>query len=230
MPEVSDQPSKDFHPKNFDGRSIYRRLERALPGACRVCGGSTADLLCSGCLAELAPPTERSRIFSGCTVDGAYEYGPPLSGLIGLAKYGGHRGVCRLLGSLIAQGLPRPAPGSVILVPIPMPWPRLLWRGYNHAEELALTLGSLWRYRVDRSLLVRRGWQPPQRGLSRDLRLQNLRAAFKSSHAIKGLQVILVDDVCTTGATMSSAARVLLEAEARAVRGIVLAHRSTDRI
>ena len=228
MGEVSDQPSKDFHPRLFDGWRIFARIERRLPGACRLCRAGTAALLCPGCLADLVLPRERLRTFSGCAVAGAYEYRSPLSALIGLGKYGGHRGICRLLGSLIASTLPRPSPGPVVLVPIPMPWPRLLWRGYNHAEEIALTLGNLWHCPVDRSLLVRRGWQVPQRGLGRDLRLRNLRSAFKVGFGIRDLDLVLVDDVCTTGATMSSAASALLDAGATAVSGVVVAHRSAD--
>ena len=227
MGTVSDQASKDFHPSKIDGRSSFGRFEAFLPGACRICGAATKNLLCAGCLADLDAPRQRSRIFSGCVVTGVYEYGPPLSGLIGLAKYGGHRGICRLLGSLIANGLTPPDTRSV-LVPIPMPWPRLLWRGYNHAAELALTLGNLWGVAVDQRLLVRRGWQPPQRGLSRDARLGNLYAAFRGTAKTKGLQVVLLDDVCTTGATISSAARALHDAGAAMVSGVVLAHRSTS--
>ena len=226
MPEVSDQPSKDFHPGKFDGWPLFGHLWRRLPGVCRLCCATTAGLLCSGCLADLVTPRERSRTIAGCAVAGAYEYRPPLSGLIGFAKYGGHRGICRLLGSLIASTLPRPCSPSVVLVPIPMPWPRLLWRGYNHAEEIALALGRLWGCSVDRSLLIRQGWQVPQRGLSRDSRLANLRSAFKVHLKNKGLDLVLVDDVCTTGATMGSAASALLDAGAAQVSGIVVAHRS----
>ena len=226
MREVSDQPSKDFHPPEFDERSSFNRLWGRLPGACRLCHATTTGLLCHGCLADLPIPIEQCRTFSGCTVAGAYEYRPPLSDLIGLAKYGGHRGICRLLGSLVASALPRPPARPVILVPIPMPWPRLLWRGYNHAEEMALALGNLWGCPVDRSLLARQGWQVPQQGLDRNSRLGNLRSAFKCDFKIKGLYLILVDDVCTTGATMDSAARTLLDTGAGCVSGVVLAHRS----
>ena len=228
MREVSDQPSKDFQPRILDQRLIFDRIGRALPGTCRLCRASTADLLCSGCLADLAPARTPSRTFSGCVVTGAYEYGPPLNGLIGLGKYGRHRGICRLLGALVASTLPRPCSDPVVLVPIPMPWPRLIWRGYNHAEEIALTLGDLSGCPVDRSLLVRRGWQAPQRGLSRDLRQRNLRSAFKIAFEIRDLMVVLVDDVCTTGATMGSAATALLDAGAAGVSGVVVAHRSSE--
>ncbi len=91
---------------------------------------------------------------------------------------------------------------------------------------MALALGNLWGCPVDRSLLARQGWQVTQQGLGRNSRLGNLRSAFKCGFKIKGLSLILVDDVCTTGATMDSAARTLLDTGAGCVSGVVLAHRS----
>jgi len=108
------------------------------------------------------------------------------------------------------------------LVPIP-PEPRRRRRRGLHvpgllAEGLARGLGVPARF----DLLVPARRLATQKNLSRDERRENVRGAFQSG-SVRGLDVLLVDDVMTTGSTLSEAARVLRAAGARRVQALVLA-------
>jgi ComF family protein len=114
-------------------------------------------------------------------------------------------------------------PPDVVLA-IPMHWLRRLGRGFDHARAIAAGLAR----ELDLPLgceLVRIRNTPPQVHLSRTRRLQNVRGAFavRSPAAIVGANVLLVDDVTTTGATADEATRVLLAAGAHSVTLAVLA-------
>lgn len=111
-----------------------------------------------------------------------------------------------------------------LVVPIPMHWWRRLWQGTNSPELLAEILGRrLQRPVAARMLRRRRG--PPQTNLSAHRRRLNLRGAMRVRwrRDLSGLRVLLIDDVLTTGATCSEAARALRKAGAADVVVAVLA-------
>ena len=110
--------------------------------------------------------------------------------------------------------------GAAIAVPVPLHWRRARARGFNQAAELAAALGvpvvrALERTRATSS----------QTGLPAGRRHANVRGAFALRRGIdvRGLSVVLVDDVATTGATLEACARVLLAAGAREVMAITAA-------
>jgi predicted amidophosphoribosyltransferase len=111
-----------------------------------------------------------------------------------------------------------------MLVPIPMPWRRRLQRGANSAELLAEVLGRRLQRPVSPRLLARR-YRPPQGALTPARRRANLRGTMHIGWGRKppAGRVLLVDDVLTTGATCSEAARVLRKAGADDVVVAVLA-------
>jgi predicted amidophosphoribosyltransferase len=109
-------------------------------------------------------------------------------------------------------------------VPVPLHRARLRRRGYNQAELLAYVLGQ------DLGLPVNPGWlerdlpgHPQARTASREERWYNATGAFRAKEAIPTTRVLLVDDVCTTGATLSSCAVALKEAGTAQVWGLTLA-------
>lgn len=112
-----------------------------------------------------------------------------------------------------------------LLIPVPLHKTREYWRGFNQAELIAQLIGR--RYRLDvANSLVRESRGTPQAELEdRPERLSNVRGLYicKQPESIKGRQVILVDDVCTTGATLNECARVLKEAGATHVSALVVA-------
>jgi ComF family protein len=112
-----------------------------------------------------------------------------------------------------------------LIVPIPLHKNRLRERGFNQALLLAREIGKAWKTEVDPFLLVKARPTPPQAALKGEERRKNLRGAFevRRPERIEGKRVLLVDDVCTTGATLEEAFRTILKAGAQEVEALVLA-------
>lgn len=113
---------------------------------------------------------------------------------------------------------------SDAVAPVPLHADRLLERGYNQSallgERLAQTLGI----RFEPRLLGRVRSTGQQARLSGSERLQNVAGAFQAAPAVKDLSVLLIDDVVTTGATLSACAAALRAHNAGAVYGIAVSH------
>lgn len=139
-------------------------------------------------------------------------------------KYRNIRAAAPELGRLLAQYLEaHPMPGEV-LVPVPLHPRRLRSRGYNQAALLARELGKLSGMPVNERLLSRTKNTPPQVQTSnREERQINMAGSFEGRNNADGLAVILVDDVTTTGSTLSACAAALKEAGAASVWGLALA-------
>ncbi|MCX6723608.1 MAG: ComF family protein [Candidatus Staskawiczbacteria bacterium] len=114
-----------------------------------------------------------------------------------------------------------------ILVPIPLDKKKLKTRGYNQSEELAKELSKILLIPVVSDILVKVKNTKPQMELTKTGREKNLQGAFAVKPAfaseLRRSKVFLVDDVYTTGSTMQECAKVLKEAGAKQVWGIVLA-------
>jgi len=157
-------------------------------------------------------------------------YAEPLRSLIRELKYRRCETMCRRLGRLLGQAVATACmadsradaaePPHVVLS-IPMHWRRRLARGSDHARLLARAVAA----EIDLPLgdeLIRVRHTPPQTHFSRTQRMANVRDAFSVRRAggLAGINVLLVDDVTTTGATANEAARTLLAA---GVNRVVLA-------
>lgn len=115
-------------------------------------------------------------------------------------------------------------PKNLVVVPVPLHSKRKKWRGFNQAEILAKSLAK--SFKVDfAELLIRVIDTKTQVGLKRDERRKNVKGAFalKSGESVKGKNVLLVDDVYTSGATMGECCRVLKRAGAGEVWGMAVA-------
>ena len=124
-----------------------------------------------------------------------------------------------MLARMIAARLPAPDP-EALLVPVPLHRWRLWKRGYNQAALLARELEKLGHGKLSLDLLARRKATPPLGGLDRKARARVLSGAIVAltPDKVKGRDVILVDDVLTSGATTSACVTALHKAGARSVR------------
>ncbi len=114
---------------------------------------------------------------------------------------------------------------NFVVIPIPMHQRRQNWRGFNQAVLMADLVAA--RYRLERSdTLVRVSHRATQAGISdRSTRMQNIKHAYTCPlpDSVQGRNVLLIDDVCTTGATLNECARVLKSVGARTVSALVIA-------
>jgi ComF family protein len=197
-------------------------------GVCSVCGerlvsphafsGEHGEPRCGLCRRMEHPYTKAAAY-------GSYEGG--LRDLIHMLKYQGVRPAANVLGRMLAEVLDglRPSIGDarLIVVPVPLHTAKSRQRGFNQSEviaKIALKLtASPEKYALVADALERTRDTQSQIGLTRHQRRENLRGAFRVKHpdTIAGQEILLVDDVLTTGTTASECARVLRRAGAARV-------------
>ena len=115
-----------------------------------------------------------------------------------------------------------------LIVPVPLHPKREAERGYNQSALLARELSQRVGVPVAPAGLVRTVRTRPQVGLSRDERRANIAGAFRCAGQITDLRIVLVDDVCTTGATLEACAAELKAAGAVQVHGLTVARPSFE--
>ena len=103
------------------------------------------------------------------------------------------------------------------IVPVPLHHLKKTERSYNQSEKIAEGIAQSLRQPVRSGLLVRKRYTVSQTGLSVEGRKKNSDGAFLAVKGVRGCNVLLVDDVVTTGATMAAAAQALREGGARKV-------------
>lgn len=104
-----------------------------------------------------------------------------------------------------------------IIVPLPLHWKKLLWRGFNQSYIVANHLATQLAIPLKDNLCKRTRYSKPQHLLSRTQRNRILRDSFFARPSSKGLHIALVDDVVTTTATARAASRAMLDAGAKSV-------------
>lgn len=159
-------------------------------------------------------------------------YAPPLRGAIHDLKYRQQQAALSHLGGLLAQAVRAQCPEANIdlLATVPMHWRRRIARGFDHARALGRTVARELRLPVGDELVRVRATRT-QVSLSRTARRENVRGAFAVHHrrTVRGANVLLIDDVTTTGATANEATRALLGAGAHRVTLAVLAKAEPPR-
>ncbi|GAC1389236.1 MAG: hypothetical protein NVS4B11_18870 [Ktedonobacteraceae bacterium] len=155
-------------------------------------------------------------------------YQEPLRHCIHALKYDGVIRLAEPLGTLLAQTYLNYGMQADMLVSVPLHSKRHKQRGYNHAYLLANVCSSTIGVPLRDDLLVRSRATSAQVGLNAYDRRQNVLGAFyctagRATESIYGRRIVIVDDVCTTGATLDACAAALFQAGAASVWGLVLA-------
>ncbi len=208
-------------------------LDWLFPTSCLCCGEEGVQL-CPKCCAhlpklEVDPPTPEGLDYVRC----ATAYAAPVSDAIHALKYGSASSLGPILGELMADSLShpttddlRPTISEPLLIPIPIHRRRQRERGFNQAELLAREVSSAYGWDLRSNILVRTRYTPPQAKLDRAARQTNLHGAFTviDLDAVRGRNVVLVDDVLTTGSTLTACAVALKDSGAATVGGLCLAY------
>lgn len=195
-------------------------VDLVFPPRCPGCG-RPGEVLCAGCAAELRPG------FGPCPagLDGVravYAYEGPAREAIARLKYRNARAVVGWLAGAMADAA-RPF-GSDLVTWVPTTASRRRERGFDQAEILARHLARVLRL-PPRALLTRLPG-PPQTGLDRAGRREAPRMRVGRHVGVRGRRVLIVDDVLTTGASLSTAAATLRAYHLGALHAVVAARRS----
>ena len=151
-------------------------------------------------------------------------YKRPVDSMIRKLKYDNQKYLANTLGNFIASEVVKLAVNFDVVIPVPLHIDRMIKRGYNQAELLCGTIKTKLMLNVDTEILVKARDTRSQANLSRSERIENLQDSFcvVDKKKIKGKTILLVDDVFTTGSTLTRAAKAL---HCRELRVISLARR-----
>lgn len=228
------------------------RLGRHLPSQCAICRSWQDGRVCRDCLQRYAPPRWRCTRCAAPAPQGqprcgrcmthppafdhavaVWDHAYPWHLLVERFKFDDALDLADTLAQHLHAAIERQdAPVAVdCIVPVPLSARRLAERGYNQAWELARRLGVRLGCPARSDLVLRRRDTPTQVGLDLAQRLRNLRGAFAVPQPryadLHGRRVAVVDDVMTTGATISAVAQALRAAGAQAVHAWVLTRTSS---
>jgi ComF family protein len=229
--------------------SLSPIMDMLYPPRCAGCQ-RTGHVLCSACLAQILPlpapvcprcglPTVQAGLCREClyaqqplkhitALRAASEYREPLRACIRALKYDGSTRLAEPLGLLLAGAYRSYGLSADALLPVPLHRGRFAQRGYNHAALLAQACARSLALPCCEEMLVRQRATLSQVGLSPGDRQHNVQGAFACSSsfargALYGKTLVIIDDVCTSGATLEACAAPLFAAGAREVWGLALA-------
>ncbi len=176
--------------------------------------------LCDDCRSGLKPvgtlgsgPPGVDRLLAGYTYEGAARK------LVLDLKLRHHRPMAGPLVDGILATIWREGLQGTVLTWVPGRWKDTVDRGFDHAHLLATLVARRTGLPLTR-LLRRTGARPDQTELDRNARLANLKGAFRADPRVKGLEVVVIDDLITTGATAGACAEALKAQGARSVEVI----------
>jgi len=219
------------------GDIVKGLVQLTFPNTCPDCGDRLPGLnipLCTACLQRVEradPDMVRRRVEHLEMANGVFDFvfvlwifdkGGALQKVHHLLKYGNRPRYGVSLGKLIGQGIPK----EVInrrkfdyITPIPLHPARFYERGYNQSRLLALGISQTLSVPVRPEVLQRVRATRSQTHLSRPDRWKNVHEAFvvADSGQVEGANIVLVDDVVTTGATLTAAAHALLQSGANTI-------------
>ena len=209
-------------------------LDLLFPIQCLGCGQSDG-WLCQNCwerikinqLVKIQADNEWSQFLAGVLVVADYNQ-PLLQQILHNYKYNFiidlNQEISQLIVKFLRQNHQEEELDFDFIIPVPLAKKRLIWRGFNQIEILAREVASAfnWPCRPD---LIKRRHAHPQVGLNAKERIRNVQGIFTINNVevLKNKKILLIDDVLTTGATLGECSKLLKEAGAKEVWGLVIA-------
>ena len=211
-------------------------LDFFLPRVCPGCGNRLTvdeDTVCPKCIdkIKLASPERLCReferkflgknIISGFTSLYVFEEGKEFQNIVHALKYNGRFSIGTFLGEQLGKTLLNMAFDWKIniIIPIPLHQLKKAERGYNQSFYIAKGIGKILNTPVKQNLVKRKKFTQTQTTMNLKEREENMRDAFiiKNSNELLDKNILLIDDVITTGATISECGRILLNAGANRI-------------
>lgn len=206
-------------------RDCLEEIQYLQPPICRCCGtkvagGAERQHLCGDCLRHPPPFNKALAII---------HYDQPAAALLHRLKYAGDTTVLQGFSRILEEVPLLEIPHAEIIIPVPLHRRRLQERGLNQSVLLSRLLFPSRLQDIRTDLLRRTRNTPAQTSLDGDARRKNLRAAFvvTGKNLVQGKSVCLVDDVFTTGTTVSECSRVLMAAGVAEVTVLTMARVAT---
>lgn len=216
-----------FPPRCLSCRAFLSRDE----GLCAACATTIPvhrSFFCGVCRARLPSPIARCHRAALFTLGAATDYDvEAVRRIIHETKFECVKSGAELLGHLVAHYLDLWAPiPADIIIPVPLSRRRLKERGFNQSEIIARVLASRTGIPQEMLALTKTKNTVPQSSLrGNELREENIRGCFAVTEnaIVRGKRVLLVDDVATSGATLTEAARTLTCAGAKKIIAVTAA-------
>lgn len=197
-------------------------LDLFFPINCLGCG-QEGQFICLSCFEKI--PLNRKPPFKRLIIASHYKY-PLIKQAIHRYKYDFIKDLAEPLAKLMVKVIRERFFENALLIPVPLHKKRLRWRGFNQAELLALEISQNLNIPMANDILIRTKHNLPQAKITdAQARRTNIKNAFKLNKrpCIKNKTILLIDDVCTTGATLEECAKVLKPLKPKQIWGLVVA-------
>jgi ComF family protein len=208
---------------------LNRLIDSLFPPGCLLCSSTekVEDGVCNDCKIQMdkvpepvcdicGQPLGTSGICLTCLsitpffdkIVTAYKFEGKTKEAVHAYKYRGITGLKKYFGKTIHESILKADIRPDVITFIPMNWTRLFVRSYNQSALIAKELARITGIRADFQALVKIRNTKPQAGLNREARRKNIKGSFLA-RGVKGLSVLVIDDVITTGETAEAAASAL---------------------
>ena len=205
-------------------KSVKRRiLHFFFPNRCPVCGKViyANDSFCEECAAKLKPFTENFIIDGADGFTAVFEYEDEIKPSVILMKNGILGNSAYALGKALGEKLKANGTAEKLdmIIPVPMFSKDERERGYNQSVIICREIADVISKTVRTDIIIKAQRTAHQKNLSQTERQQNLKGVFTvvDPEAVKGRNILIADDVCTTGSTLAELTKILIEAGAEKV-------------
>ncbi len=223
-------------------QSIKQLLTMALPNTCALCQchSSNGTDLCDSCMQCLPwnqqacqqcamPLADKAQTHCGQCLKNPppfdrmlslFIYKRPITHMINQLKFHSKLVQSKLLGELLAEKITQYYKQEnlpELIIPVPLHKKRLIQRGFNQSTELAKPISRALNIPIDKHACVRSKHTQAQSSLHAKLRKQNTKGAFAMNKTINATHIAIIDDVVTTGSTISELSKTLRQQGAKLI-------------